>query len=116
LPEYYLTRCEESILKTYKEKIWSLVSGLGQSFRLIELGPGDGQKTSILLSHFIRHKSTFTYHPIDISQNVLNILSNRMRSDFPKLRIEPLAADFMAALDELGTGARVPAVILFMGG
>ena len=50
LPEYYLTKCENEILNTQKNKISSLMED--HFFNLVELGAGDGRKTSILINHF----------------------------------------------------------------
>jgi len=44
LPEYYLTRAEVEILSRYREDIAQCVAN--QPFTLIELGAGDGTKTS----------------------------------------------------------------------
>src|SRR5690606_4120592 len=74
LPEYYVTRCEEEILHTYATFIARLTNRWPEGFRLIELGPGDGKKTQILLKELVKQLVSFTYHPFDISANVLRLL------------------------------------------
>jgi len=54
MPSYYLTRSEEEILTRYSKQILEAMS-LGQdALEIVELGAGDGTKTSILLSELIR--------------------------------------------------------------
>ena len=115
LPEYYLTRCEEEILDTYKDKIAAVASRFAK-FRLIELGPGDGHKTKILLEALVRQRCVFSYHPIDISANVLGLLEKSLSREFPGLPVAPLAADYMVALGEISRASHLPCIILFMGG
>ncbi|MEO8401410.1 MAG: L-histidine N(alpha)-methyltransferase, partial [Gammaproteobacteria bacterium] len=45
--DYYLTNCELEILQTYKNKLSTILSN--ESFNLIELGPGEGIKTQLLV-------------------------------------------------------------------
>ena len=43
MPEYYPTRCEYDILQQNKEELLQYFQEGSTSFRLIELGAGDGQ-------------------------------------------------------------------------
>ncbi|MGC1240011.1 MAG: L-histidine N(alpha)-methyltransferase [Chryseosolibacter sp.] len=114
MPEYYPTRCEYDILQQHKDDLLQHFTGNGGSFRLIELGAGDGIKTEILLKHFMAHGSPFTYLPIDISANALEQLSARLQRALPGLRIQPLNQSYDEALKSLHDHDDKK-VILFMG-
>ena len=87
LDEYYLTRKELEIFETHKGAILNAISD-GEPFRIIELGAGDGLKTKVLLKHFLDQGVDFTYTPVDISGNVLEILEESLRGEMPELNIE----------------------------
>lgn len=114
MPEYYPTRCEYDILQRYKDELLVYFTGKHSSFRLIELGAGDGLKTEILLRHFIEHKTDFTYLPVDISANALQELRRRLLTDLPGLRIDVQNKSYDEALVSL-RNSNEKKVILFMG-
>lgn len=113
LPEYYLTRTEHGILSNYRHEILNGFASEGH-FDLVELGAGDGLKTKVLLRHFIGQKANFSYLPVDISANALNLLAHSIASEFPQLSISPIAADYFDALNRLQDGESKKAV-LFLG-
>jgi dimethylhistidine N-methyltransferase len=113
MPEYYPTRCEYDILQQYKDEMLTLFNNPSGTFRLIELGAGDGLKTEILLRHFLESRARFTYYPVDISNNALDILSSRLTSSLPDLEIIPQNKSYDDALAELRDSEKK--VILFMG-
>ncbi|MBV6641211.1 MAG: L-histidine N(alpha)-methyltransferase, partial [Cyclobacteriaceae bacterium] len=114
LDEYYLTRAEFSIFRNQKKRIRELLTD-NQPFRLIELGAGDGAKTMVLLEYFSRNIVDFTFCPIDISSNVLNILETRVRSQLPEVRIEPLAGDYFKILHDIKIENHQRNVVFFLG-
>ena len=114
LDEYYLTRAEFSIFRNRKDRIQELLVGT-QPFRLIELGAGDGAKTMVLLEHFIKNNVGFTFCPIDISANVLKILEQNVRSQLPKVRIEPLVGDYFKILHDIKVENHQRNVVFFLG-
>ncbi|WKV12484.1 L-histidine N(alpha)-methyltransferase [Marivirga harenae] len=116
MPEYYLTNCEYDIFQKYKDEILSIISTDADGFNLIEFGAGDGLKTEILLKHFVAEKANFNYKPVDISQNVLNLLQERMQKSIPDLDIKPINKEYFSALDALNAERKNPMVVLFMGG
>ena len=67
------------IFQKHKDDILSIISADAAGFNLIEFGAGDGMKTEILLKHFVKQNATFNYKPVDISENVLNLLQDRMQ-------------------------------------
>lgn len=114
LPEYYPTRCETEILHRYKEALhYHFTSGSDASFQLIEPGAGDGKKTEILLKHFSGQNTRFDYIPIDISGNVLDDLSFRLKQKLPELSIKPIAANYVEFFRGFANFERK--VVLFLG-
>ena len=114
MPEYYPTRCEYDILQHHKEELLQCFREGSASFRLIELGAGDGLKTEILLKHFMAQQVPFAYCPVDISSNALDILSARLKASLPQLNIVPLHKSYDDALSDLHD-QNEKKVILFMG-
>ena len=92
LPEYYLTKCEFEILDKYKHELANLVSS--NSFNLIELGPGDGKKTNLLLNCFIEKKFDFSYVPIDISESSMQTLIVSMQKSFPSINVNGIVSEY----------------------
>lgn len=114
LQEYYPTRCEEEILRHNKSAILRNLCEENETFQLVELGCGDGQKTKILLRHFLDCSADFTYVPIDISGNVLRELKKSLGKEFPSLKVNELEGDYFTALRELKDNG-TKKLILFMG-
>ena len=113
LPEYYLTKCENEILNTQKNKISSLMEG--QVFNLVELGAGDGRKTSILISHFLKKKLKFKYIPIDISESAMKSLIHFMNKKFPNLTTEGIVAEYFDGVKWLNQLNSNRNIVLFLG-
>ena len=88
LDEYYLTRSEFDIFSEQKADILKAFSGNDESFRLVELGVGNGTKTKVLLDHFVEKGINFTYSPIDISGHVLKTLEAELNTLLPDLKVE----------------------------
>jgi L-histidine N-alpha-methyltransferase len=115
MPEYYLTRSEYEILDMHKESLQQLFQNGSGRFNLIEFGAGDGFKTKILLKHFTRAGVDFKYLPIDISENVLQILTNDLKQSIPGLQVEGICNDYFRALSQLRQTANRRNVVLFLG-
>lgn len=115
LDEYYLTRSEESILQEKKAEILRAFLGDDESFRLVELGAGDGKKTKVLLKHFADQNVNFVYNPIDISPNVLQILKSSVEKDVPNVQVEPIEGDYFRALEALKKNHLHKEVVMFLG-
>ncbi|WP_224997800.1 L-histidine N(alpha)-methyltransferase [Cesiribacter sp. SM1] len=115
MPEYYLTRSEYEILDMHKESLQQLFQNGSGRFNLIEFGAGDGFKTKILLKHFTRAGVDFKYLPIDISENVLQILTNDLKQSIPGLQVEGICNDYFTALSQLRQTADRRNVVLFLG-
>jgi L-histidine Nalpha-methyltransferase len=87
-PEYYLTRCELSILRERGREIAAL---LPEGSALIELGSGSSEKARILLSVA---PGIRLYAPVDISREMLSEEAERLQRDYPGLCVIPVQADF----------------------
>jgi len=81
--DYYPTRTEFEILSTpAHQKAISDIIGSTSKFNLVELGAGDGRKTTVLLQHFLEKTMDVTYIPIDISQGALDSLEDKLKNTF----------------------------------
>ena len=114
LPEYYLTNCEYAILQQHKEAIATAFQH-ENGFDLIELGAGDGKKTKVLLNELVRKKFTFNYLPVDISQNVLNLLKNALHDELPEVNVTPKQGTYFEILEKLGSYNQRKKVIMVLG-
>lgn len=113
LPEYYLTRAEYALLEAGKEDIGQVLGS--RSFDIIEPGAGSGEKTRVLLRHFLKKGLGFRYLPIDISPNALELLRVDLTRDLPGLEVQSLAGDYFQELAALPfTGGR-RRFVLFLG-
>jgi L-histidine N-alpha-methyltransferase len=113
LPEYYLTQCEFEILHTHKERIAEAIDC--SCFNLVELGAGDGQKTRVLLAHFLSAGLDFRYIPIDISESVVQELVWELKQHAPSLEVEGLVTDYFDGLKWLSNLNHRTNVVLFLG-
>jgi uncharacterized SAM-dependent methyltransferase len=104
LPEYYLTRTEESILGA---EAASLAGLMGPRVALIELGSGAATKVRPLL-HALH--DPVAYIPVDVSRDqLLDVAAARAR-EFPHLAVMPVWADYTAGLslpEGVGDACRV---------
>jgi len=117
-PEYYLTDCEHEIFAQQGKQIAKSIAAAGP-FELDELGSGDGLKTQLLLDALHSVGAEFTYRPVDISANSLDLLSERLSKGRPWLKINAIHGDYMHELvaaqlqDPHSVGPRK--VIMFLG-
>jgi len=88
LDEYYPTNTEMRIMES---NISEIAEKLGSGIELIEFGSGSSKKTRLLLNHLNNLKA---YVPVDISRDFLFNEAERLKEEFPKLNIYPVAADY----------------------
>lgn len=93
-PEYYPTNCEQEIFERQGVQIAKALAVDG-SFELEELGSGDGLKTQLLLDALHSLDADFTYRPLDISANSIELLTNLVCKNRPWLKMDPIHADYM---------------------
>jgi len=113
LDDYYLTNKELEIFTSHKQGILDTISD-GEPFRIIELGAGDGLKTKVLLKHFMESGVDFTYTPVDISGNVLEILEENLLSEIPDLKLAAYQGDYFEALAEISARPEKD-IVFFLG-
>ena len=83
-------------------------------FDLVELGAGDGTKTLYLLKALeASNEHEVRYLPIDISQNALDKLGDRLSVALPSLSFDTKQGEYFQVLDDLRGERRK--VILFLG-
>lgn len=111
--DYYLTASELEIINYNKSFLSSLFSSA--PFNLIELGPGEGIKTLILLQEFSANGLNFTYLPIDISNDYLKYLNDVLPQKIEGLDVCGINADFFKGLRWLGETSDRRNVVLFLG-
>lgn len=114
MPEYYLTDSEFEILSLQAYQIYEALQFFGP-FNIIELGAGDGFKTFKLLEYLQNNKVDFNYVPIDISQEAIDNLSNRLSKRLPNLKIKPKVGDYFEILNG-EMQSNLPSLLLFLGG
>lgn len=114
MPGYYPTECEFEILTQQSGSILNKLA-FNEKFNIVEFGSGDGSKTKQLLKTFISKKTTFTYIPIDISQQAIDALKSNICTDLPDIDIQPQTGDYFNVLHELFK-SDVPNLFLFLGG
>lgn len=115
LPEYYLTRSEDEIFRKQTEEIYNAFGADKGEFDLIELGAGDGTKTSLLVDYFLKQNAEFQYVPIDISSEALNFLTEKFHTEFPDLKIQTEQGDYFKTLEAFKEKSDKRKIILFLG-
>ena len=103
LDEYYLTRAETTLMRAYAEE---MAAEIGPEALLIELGSGSSIKTRILLDVL---PDLVAYVPVDISREHLERTAAGLRSEYPRVPVFPVAADFTRPLEALPAPPRPPA-------
>lgn len=115
LPEYYLTNAELDVFSNQTKEIFESFADQRNSFDLIELGAGDGTKTSLLVDYFLERNADFNYVPIDISAEALNSLTEKFRARFPTLSMQTEQGDYFQTLKTFQQKSDRRKIILFLG-
>ena len=88
LDAYYPTRIELAMLREHAAKI---AMHVGPEARVIEPGSGEGIKSRIILSALERPSC---YVPIDVAREQLMRLAGLVRTQFPKMEVQPVVGDY----------------------
>lgn len=110
LPEYYLTRAEGEILRRITPELVQATVPC----TLVELGPGSGEKTRILLDQIVARSPTPVYVPVDVSDTYLEQLSAELSADYPGLVVRPSLCDITREI-RLPPGLASPLLVAFLG-
>lgn len=113
LPEYYLSRAEETLLRERADELVALLAPDDRPLDLFELGCGDGSKTLRLCDALWRAGRALTYHPMDLSDHALQVLVGRFRAALPALPLAPLCGDYFETWPITRANGRQ--VALFLG-
>ena len=108
LPEYYPTRIETGLLQAHSNEV-GRIAGPGRA--VVEFGSGSSIKTP----HLLAAVEPAAYVPIDISGEFLRESAAALASDFPKLSILPVEADFMFPIEPPAAIAHMPKLGFFPG-
>lgn len=113
LPEYYVMRAEAEVLTTHVGEI-AAAFGADANLRLVELGSGLARKTRILLDAL---PDNIEYVPVDVDAATLERAGRDLLSEYERLRIVAVAADFSRPSNALRALAppRGRTVVLFLG-
>lgn len=115
-PEYYPTKCEMEIFTCQTNELAACFAQIAKEFDIVELGPGDASKSIHLLQALFNQNIKFTYFPVDISQNVINLLNTELRQKMPSLQFHGLNGDYFSMLEKAKTLSDKIKVVLFLGG
>jgi dimethylhistidine N-methyltransferase len=114
--EYYPTNCEMEIFTQKTSELVSLLTQQNTEFDIVELGAGDATKSIHLLKGLLDSKIKFTYFPVDISNNVINLLYRELPEKLPQLRLQGLNGEYFNMLEKAKTLSDKIKVVLFLGG
>ncbi|MGH7771105.1 MAG: L-histidine N(alpha)-methyltransferase [Candidatus Binatia bacterium] len=109
LPEYYLTRTENSILAAQAEQ----VIATAPVECIVELGAGTSKKTMHLLREQVRQRQGGTFAPIDVSLTGLIVSRDIVRQHFPQLMFQGLHARYEEGI--AGIEKNLPTLFAFLG-
>lgn len=112
MEEYYLPACEKSILENESKNIAAAIKS--DFIQVLELGAGDGTKTSILLEKFMETGRNIHYFPMDISADILKFNQKTLANQLPQLEVTPISGDYHRTLMEFPQ-AEETKLILFLG-
>lgn len=114
LKEYYPTRCEQEILREQSEALLNAMPER-EPLTIVELGAGDGRKVGPLLAAAQRRFRQVIYRPVDISEQALKDVSERLHSRSPGLLVQPCLLDIQNHLAHLPLEMEGVNLILFLG-
>jgi L-histidine Nalpha-methyltransferase len=109
LPEYYLPRREEEILRARA----GAIAGRTQARTLIELGAGTAMNTRLLLDALDAAGTLERFVPLDVSEQTLRASAQAIAAAYPRVFVHALVGDFERDLGTLP--GRGPRLIAFLG-
>ena len=111
LPEYYLTRTEQTILENHAPNI---IQSIGHETAMVEFGSGNSVKTRLLVDAALDCQERLHYIPIDISSKFLKNAARALIDDYDRLSITAIAAEYTDALSLIPDHDQ-PHLFLFIG-
>ena len=113
--EYYLTNCEMEIFSTQTAELADIIIDQHRNFDVVELGPGDAIKSFYLLKELVNKKAIDTYFPVDISNNIINLLEKKLPEQLPQLNIHGLNGEYLSMLRSAKRISDKIKLVLFLG-
>lgn len=111
LPEYYVTRTEESILESVCAQLGRY---LDYDYRLVELGSGSGAKARHVLDALHETQRRVEYVPIDVSESSAEAAAALVR-DYPRLRATVVLGTYERGLEAVRAMDGGPNLVAFFG-
>ena len=113
LPEYYLTRKEQMLLKVHANRI---LDDIGPEHALMELGSGSSKKAHFLFDAWLNTSESPHYIPVDISTSILEQTIPKLLDEFPNLWTTALNTTYRQAFEVLKPHmVTFPLNIMFLG-
>jgi len=109
LPEYYLTRTENSILESHAADIIAAAP----VECVVELGAGYSKKTVHLLTEQTRQRGRSIFAPIDVSRSALLASQRAAQRDFPEIEFHGLHARYEEGFNAIEKS--LPTLFVFLG-
>ena len=109
LPEYYLTRTENSILEARRREI----IGAAPVQCIVELGAGYSKKTVHLLTEQLRQRGKSIFAPIDISVSGLLASQSAVQRDFPQIEFHGVHSRYEDGFSAIEKS--LPTLFVFLG-
>lgn len=113
--DYYLTRCELEIFQQQSGILADFFKKKLGDFDVWELGAGDATKSRYLLKALIDQQVDFTYFPVDISANIIDLLQQKLPTELPGLKMHGMQGEYLAMLDQSKAQSTKPKLVLFLG-
>lgn len=114
--EYYPTKCEMEIFTNQTNEFVSIFTKHSSEFDIVELGAGDATKSVHLLKGLLDNEVKFTYFPVDISRNVIDLLHTTLPKKLTGLHLHGLNGEYFEMLEKAKTLSDKIKVVLFLGG
>jgi L-histidine N-alpha-methyltransferase len=109
LPEYYLTRAEQSLLEDRAADI----ARLARPEEIVELGAGSAKKTRLLIEAGLATGNLRRYTPLEVAQDMVERTARDLGRHYPQLEIHAVVGDFERHLGRLPDGNR--RLVAFLG-
>lgn len=113
--EYYLTDAEMEILSQQTDEIADRVLSEAEKLDVIEFGPGDAIKSVHLLKELSERKGMVNYFPIDISENIIQLLNENLPEKIPRLSINGFSGEYLRMLSATNKVSSNKKLVLFLG-
>jgi L-histidine N-alpha-methyltransferase len=113
LPWYRVTRAEQRLLTRHAAE---LLQRAGSIARIVELGPGNGEKLATLIERGRSSGAPLDVELVDVSAAALS-LAARTLAQLPRLRVHLRERSYEAGLMEIAAAPRPagPTLLLFLG-